>query len=74
MDLLSNIRQKQPSMSTAARAVQSYDGDWTSTRRIGAYSVATRQTESTTPFGLPTRRKRKSLYSPEGKKKMGFGK
>jgi|GEM_PF-4320887 hypothetical protein len=38
------------------------------------YSVATQQTESTTPFGLPKRRKGKSLYSPEGKKKMGFGK
>ncbi len=38
------------------------------------YSVATQQAEATTPFGLPKRRKRKSLYSPEGKKKMGFGK
>jgi hypothetical protein len=38
------------------------------------YSIATRQAGSTTPFGLPKRRKGKSLYSPEGKKKMGFGK
>jgi hypothetical protein len=38
------------------------------------YSVATQQPEPTTPFGLPRRRKRKSLYSPDGKKKMGFGK
>jgi hypothetical protein len=37
------------------------------------YSVATQQVESTVPFGLPKRRKRKSLYSPEGKT-MGFGK
>jgi hypothetical protein len=38
------------------------------------YSVATQQIESTTPFGFFKRRKRKSLYSPEGKKKMGLGK
>ena len=38
------------------------------------YSIATRQAGFETSLVQTKNRKRRSLYSPDGKKKMGFGK